>query len=343
MNCKQRVLAALRLEQPDMVPFVETRVDPPLQEALLGKRVHLPDTIGGMTNLGSVELNEVLGFDNLQVRFLPPIFAEFETVDGTQTLVRPLIQTRDHLDRMVFPDPEDPALYAEAEQVIEQGRDKYAIGATLRSGVSATCMSMGLEQLAYALVEDPDLVTTVAARYADWAIAVIRHLRDIGVDFVWTADDIAYKQGPMISPRMFRDVFLPEMARVADAIHDEGFLWILHSDGNVLPLMEDLLSLGIHGLHPIEPGAMDIEQVKDLFGHRVCLVGNIDLRYTLTRGTPEEVEKEVKSRIERIGKGGAYMISSANSLTAYCKADNVRAMIHAIHQYRRYPLEGEMT
>jgi uroporphyrinogen decarboxylase len=101
-------------------------------------------------------------------------------------------------------------------------------------------------------------------------------------------------------------------------------------------LLDDLLTLGFDALHPLEPGPMDIEAVKRDYGDRLCLVGNIDLHYTLTLGTPEEVDAEVKQRIETIGMGGGYMISSANSITSYCKIENVRAMIEAIRKYGAY-------
>ncbi len=81
---------------------------------------------------------------------------------------------------------------------------------------------------------------------------------------------------------------------------------------------------------------MDIEAMKRDYGQHVCLIGNIDLHYTLTLGTPEEVDAEVKRRIEVVGKGGGYMISSANSITSYCKVENVRAMIAAIRRYGAY-------
>ncbi|MFH1929654.1 MAG: uroporphyrinogen decarboxylase family protein, partial [Chloroflexota bacterium] len=64
--------------------------------------------------------------------------------------------------------------------------------------------------------------------------------------------------------------------------------------------------------------------------------GNIDLHYTLTRGTPAEVEAEVRDRIERVGRGGGYIISSANSITSYCKLENVLAMRDAVARYGWY-------
>ena len=97
---------------------------------------------------------------------------------------------------------------------------------------------------------------------------------------------MAYKTGPMFSPTGFREYFLPHLQRVAAVIQGEGLPWIVHSDGNLMLLLDDLLTLGFDGLHPLEPGPMDIEAVKRDYGQRLCLVGNIDLHYTLTRGHP---------------------------------------------------------
>jgi uroporphyrinogen decarboxylase len=96
------------------------------------------------------------------------------------------------------------------------------------------------------------------------------------------------------------------------------------------------------GIHPIQPAAMEIKQMKAQYGHRICIIGNIDLNYTLTLGTPEEVDKEVKQRIAVAGPGGGYIVTSANSLTNYCKTENVWAMGHAIKKYGKYPLDPNL-
>ena len=101
---------------------------------------------------------------------------------------------------------------------------------------------------------------------------------------------------------------------------------IYHSDGNIMPLMEEIIGLGVAGIANMEPGPMDIEEVKRLYGDRVTIVGNIDLHYTLTNGTPEETRDEVRRRIEALAPGGRYILASANSLPNYVKPANVRAM-----------------
>jgi uroporphyrinogen decarboxylase len=325
MNSRERVLAALRREIPDRVPWIEGGVDLPMQRRLMGRDDYLPE-----------ELAETLGLDNLIAEFLPPIFAEVEIHEDVPFVGAPLLRSRSDLDAMIFPDPEDPALYRAAEDLVRRNDGRYAVAAKMRLGASPMLLSLGLEGFSYALADDPGFVESVLGRYADWSIAVIRHLREVGVDYVWTFDDMAYKAGPMFSPRTLRQVFMPHLRRVADAIKGGGFPWIFHSDGNLMPILDDLLTLGMDGLHPIEPGAMDIEALKQEIGYRVCLIGNIDLHYTLTLGTPAEVEDEVRRRIEIVGAGGGYMISSANSITFYCKIENVWAMAEAIRTYGVY-------
>jgi uroporphyrinogen-III decarboxylase len=100
--------------------------------------------------------------------------------------------------------------------------------------------------------------------------------------------------------------------------------------------LDDLLALGMNGLANVEPNAMDIVELKKKYGRLICLMGNIDLHYTLTRGTPEETEAEVKKRIQELGPGGGYILASSNGLTAYCQPENVLAMSRALLKYGYY-------
>ena len=84
---------------------------------------------------------------------------------------------------------------------------------------------------------------------------------------------MAYGSGPYISPRLFKELILPRFRRLAEKMKKP---WIFHSDGNLYPVLADLLDLGIKVLHPIQPGPMDIFQLKKDIGDRVCLAGNVD-------------------------------------------------------------------
>jgi uroporphyrinogen decarboxylase len=113
---------------------------------------------------------------------------------------------------------------------------------------------------------------------------------------------------------------------------------MLHSDGKVDAVIEDIIRCGFNALHPIEPLAMDIVEIKHKYGGYVCLIGNIDLEYTLTRGTPEEVENLTRERIKVLAPGGGYCVSSSNSITEYVPLKNFLAMRDAAFQYGKYPI-----
>jgi uroporphyrinogen decarboxylase len=192
---------------------------------------------------------------------------------------------------------------------------------------------MGLETFSLMMFEDPDLVKEVHRRFSEWTARVVENLNKLNIDFIWAYDDCADTRAPWINMEMYEEFIQPYQKIVADQIKKP---WVYHSDGNLMPILDGIMKLGSSALHPIQPSAMDINKVKEKYGGRVCIIGNIDLDYTLTVGTPAEVEAEVKDRIEKVGKGGGYIISSANSLTNYCKIENIRAMSRTIEKYRRY-------
>ncbi|WHH61702.1 uroporphyrinogen decarboxylase family protein [Petroclostridium sp. X23] len=130
---------------------------------------------------------------------------------------------------------------------------------------------------------------------------------------------------------MWDEFFFPYLKKAADNI---TIPWVFHSDGNLMPLMDRILQLGMNGLHPLEPGCMDLKELKQKYSDKVCPIGNVDIDYTLSQGTEQEVEKEVKSRIELLGSGGGYIISDSNSIPAYCKPENIIAMARAVEKYR---------
>jgi uroporphyrinogen decarboxylase len=130
------------------------------------------------------------------------------------------------------------------------------------------------------------------------------------------------------SPQMFRDLCLPRYRELERCI---GIPWIVHSDGNMLPFMDDLLTLKISGFHPCERAAMDIRDMKHRFGGRLCVLGNVDLN-TLGMGSPHEVVEEVTGLIRDVAPGGGYIIGSGNSLAGYLRPENVLAMRDTIRR-----------
>ena len=101
-----------------------------------------------------------------------------------------------------------------------------------------------------------------------------------------------------------------------------------------------MVDAGINGLHPIEPGAMDLAHVKNRYRDRICLLGNVDCRFVLPFGSEKDVRRDVKRCIDAAAIGGGYILASSNSLHANCKVENVYTMVDETRRYGKYPLHS---
>ena len=326
MDSRQRVAAALRREVPDRVPWVELDVTPEFACKFLAKDDYTP-----------LELGLSLGLDGVGHAMHPPCYVQTGQAGGRSFIRDGLIKTDADLAMVTLPDVSDPSYWDDAKRFVDGVGGRLATFLMTNIGWDPILLSMGLAGFSYALADNPDLVRLLLAMYTDWAAEWARRAAETGADFVWFTDDIAYNTGPMFSPALFREMFLPAGRRVADAV---GTPWCFHSDGDLGPLMDDLLGLGMNGVHPFDPGAMDIEDAKRRWGDRACLIGNIDLRSTLTTAPPEAAYNETVARLQAVGPGGGYIVSSANCLAAYCRVENVREMRRAIEEHGWYDSGG---
>ena len=258
--------------------------------------------------------------------YYPPGF--IKDFEGDASI--PLLQERGDLSKMVFPDADDERFYEPAKAFLASAPKDLAVGVCTDLAAGAALASMGVEGFAYALADDPDFAAEVFMRYGEWSAKVHRNLCRLGFDFIWSGGDIAFNTGPFFSPEVFREYILPAMKRSAAEI---TVPWIYHSDGNLNPILDDLLSLGMNGLHPFEPGGMDILKTKQKYGARLCVVGNVNIDL-LARGTPTEVEKETTRILETLAPLGGHILSSSNSLAFYVQPENLRAMMRSVAKPR---------
>ena len=345
MTSRQRLLTALRCQPPDRVPFLESVVDEGVALALLGKT---PPPGFKTSELGSgespvltgallesqhytpLELAEAMRLDAFGMYCFVKHGGVSREVDGHSMIAGGTIKTRADLNAIRLPDPDDEALYEPFRQFIARYRDSgKALFCFLNIGSDPVILGMGFETFAAAVYDDRPLLEDLFALYTGWYARAAAHLSALDFDFLWFGDDIAFKTQPYVSPRVFRQLFLPHYRKVIENVRKP---WIFHSDGNLLPLLDDLLSLGLNGLHPIEPDAMDLAWLKQRYGQSLCLVGHVSVD-TLCRGTPQEVDDLVRRAIEIAAPGGGYIAGSSNSIPYYADPRNVRALSEAIRKY----------
>ncbi len=180
----------------------------------------------------------------------------------------------------------------------------------------------------------PDIVARFERAQCRRAIAAGKAAIDAGADVIGIGGDLAYKHGPMISPARYREFILPHMRRESDAFHRKGGYSMIASDGNLMPIgHEYFIASGVDAAREIEPGPMDRATVKECFGDKVCLNGNVDCGATLGLRSPVDVVRETKECIELWSPGGGHIMSSSNTISPMVKPRNFIAMWKSIFRY----------
>ena len=199
-----------------------------------------------------------------------------------------------------------------------------------------------MSQFLIDMIENPDLVHQLIELTLSHDIRAMQRVVQAGVDIVIFGDDYADKNRPLMSPRHFKEFILPGLKRCVDAAHQAGAYVVKHTDGNIMPILDMIVDTGIDGLNPIEPAAgMDIGLLKQRYGRRIALIGNIDCGYLLSQAPVEEVRRVTRETIRAASPGGGYCLSSSNSIHSSVRPENFMAMIETWRECREYPVGPE--
>lgn len=237
------------------------------------------------------------------------------------------------IDSYTPPDPNRAELYSDAQNILNNfGKDYFICGVTVCTIFETAWALRGLEQLLMDMAINPELAERVLEIPFQYHLTAAKRLVEMGVDMVWTGDDVGTQTGMMISPNQWRRFFKPRMARFFAELKriNPNIKIAYHCDGDLYPIIPDLIEIGLDVLNPIQPACMDPARVKQDFGDKLCFWGTIDEQHTLPFGSPLDVENEVKLRLETVGKKGGLILSPTHHVQLDTPMENFWAMINTI-------------
>ncbi len=170
-----------------------------------------------------------------------------------------------------------------------------------------------MTETCYRLADEPDKVKEEQRRAVDEKLAAAENWAGEGLfDGFALCTDYCLNSGPFLSPAQFSEFVTPHLARLIQGYRDMGYYVIKHTDGNIMPILDQLVQCRPHALHSLDPQAgVDIAQVKRKYGHQVCLMGNVDCGLLQT-GTEEEVIESARYALRHGMPGGGYVFSTSN-------------------------------
>lgn len=195
-----------------------------------------------------------------------------------------------------------------------------------------------MEAFSYRLVDEPNRLKAEAQARVDAALErAERYRRHGGLDGFALCSDYCFNSGPFLSPRRFAEFVTPYLTQLVQGYRELGFYVIKHTDGNILPIIDQLLAAGPHALHSLDPQAgVDIAAVKQQFGDQVCLIGNVNCGL-LDTGTDAEVIESTRYALRHGMPGGGYIFSTSNCIYTGMRLQRYELMLDVWRREGNYP------
>lgn len=226
-----------------------------------------------------------------------------------------------------FPEPGLPYRFEDIEIWCEKQKTHYRVIWTGDLWERATFMR-GMENLLLDIVLHPDFVMDLLRGISDYILCTMEILFNrFEFDVIALSDDYGTQKGMLISPQLWRKFVKPLLKEIYGYAQKNGKKVFHHSCGNILPIIPDLIELGLDILHPVQPEAMDIFYLKKEYGMDLCFCGGISTQDILVKAKPQKVRDEVKRLKEIMGKSGGYILEPGITIQADVPPENLCTMI----------------
>ena len=248
-----------------------------------------------------------------------------------------------------WPDMLDPTRVAHVREAAKRlaTENQHAIMATpwLLFPFERAHAMQGLEVFLLNMATEPDFARALLERIAAYCKRLMGpFLQELGdnVDIIKIGDDLGTEKSLLMSPKMYREILKPIHADFISFIKARTKAKVFfHSDGDVAPLIEDFIEIGVDILNPIQTSAgsmSDLASIKKRYGRNIIFCGGIDSQHILPRGSPEEIRQEVRRVMQMLGQGGGCMIGAVHTIMNDVPPENVLAMVDAVEEFGHYPL-----
>ena len=250
--------------------------------------------------------------------------------------IKGCIRSMNDLKNYTPPDPYHPDRLGRLYELVKKYKGEKAIIFHQRAAFMWSCYLMGIDKMLMNFILDPEFCHAVLDMVLEVNIKIVKQAINAGADIIVLGDDYAHNRGTLFSPMDFRTFILPRLQKMVDTIHAEGALVVKHSDGNIMKILDDIVDTGIDGLNPIEPVAgMDIKYIKETYGDKISIWGNIDCGELLCNGTAEQVRTAVVDCINIAGYNGGHILTSSNSIHSSVNPENYRIMIETAKSFTK--------
>jgi uroporphyrinogen decarboxylase len=350
MRSLERVLTTIEHEEPDFIPLTDHIYMPKSLEGILGEkgvRVNTPEKY--------VKVHRQLGLDLISVfpdaggtvkpegsyahEEVDEWGVKHRIIDGMPWYIEGPIKNIEGFEDYVTPDTSLPIKFKSARKIVRLVKGDLAIAGIVDGQFTRCWLLSGFNLFVRALYHNLGSVRNLLEEITRYIIDLGKGFIETGVDLIWITDDLGMVDGPFLNPYAFKHVIFPFFNEIVEAFKKQGVMVLLHSDGQIMPLMDDLVKTGLDGVHPIERKAgMNLREMKDKYGDELTLIGNVDATEVLPYGKEKDIQRQVLECIKNAARGGGYILASDHSIHEGIPPKNVSIMFRLARKYGKYPI-----
>ncbi len=251
------------------------------------------------------------------------------------------VQTVEEVDAWVFPDPHAPGRYRDAENLVSTYQKDYVIIGDIEVTIFSLAQQLlGMEKLLVDMAMGEEYITRLFERCMEFQTQVGIELIKRGVDAIWVGDDFGSQTSLLFSAEMFRDLVKPHYTKMIKAFKavNPDIIPMLHCDGAVKTLLDDIKDIGFDVFNPVQPGVPghSSQELKQEFGSKFAFWGAIDQQDLLPKGTDADLEKDIVEKVKYLGQNGGYMIAPAHIIQADVSPQRVEKFIELCLKHGAY-------
>jgi len=367
---RKRVLISLEHREPDIVPITELEVDIPILQKIIGANIVENGVTSTLVAQVSANRKAEVSKRDMEIycakKFFDMICVDLSAPDGFEAKTRPdgtridewgrvmgydevgkcwnpigsrsIFTSTEEVENFFFPDPHAPGRTFGLEYVKKTVRDNMAIATFIRDPFSHAWEVLSPINFVKWMYEKPQTLKFMFNLLTSFNVEIIKRVAEVGADLIISGGDYAEEKGPIVPVKFFSEVIFPNLREQVKAAHKAGLSFIKHSDGNIVPLVKDLSEI-VDGLHSLDPTAgVDIGKIKEEYGDKLVLIGNISVD-NLARKNTGEIAEETVQCLKKTAPSGGYILSSSNSWYGGVKLKNCITMVETGRKYGKYPIK----
>jgi uroporphyrinogen decarboxylase len=254
---------------------------------------------------------------------------------GWKSEIHPLEASFDRLAGYAFPDPNLPGRFDDDDRKLLERGDRYTLPMVWFTLFERYWLLRGYEQA----LTDPYLeqkhFTALQVKILEIDLAMVDRWIERKVDGIFFSDDWGTQTGLVMRPDDWRRFYKPAYAKLFARVREGGAHVWFHSCGNITAIIPDLIELGVNVLNPVQPLAMDLEQLSRAYRGKLCFFGGLDVQQKMIHCSPDEIRAEVHRLVHLFGgEAGGYIGGPSQSIMPETPLDNIIALLETFLEYR---------